>query len=62
VLPPDKLMARAFALAEEIAKKPTSLVRATRMVLTEHLKRQMQELLGFGLYAELLALTDRPDK
>ena len=61
VLAPDKLMPRAFELAGEIASKPASLVRATRAVLTEHLKRHMQELLGFGLYAEMLALMDRPD-
>ena len=61
MLPPDKLMPRAWELAEDIAKKPTSLVRATRAVLTEHIKRHMQELLGFGLYAEMLALMDRPD-
>lgn len=60
VLPPDKLMARAWELAEDIAKKPTSLVRATRAVLTEHIKRHMQDLLGFGLYVEMLALMDRP--
>lgn len=60
VLPPDRLMPRAWELAEEIAKKPTSLVRATRAVLTEHIKRHMQDLLGFGLYAEMLALMDRP--
>jgi enoyl-CoA hydratase/carnithine racemase len=60
VLPPDKLMPRAWELAQEIAKRPKSLVRATRAVLTEHLKRHMQDLLGFGLYAEMLALMDRP--
>ena len=60
VLPPDKLMPRAWALAEDIASKPASLVRATRAVLTEHIKRHMQDLLGFGLYAEMLALMDRP--
>ena len=60
VLPPDQLMARAWVLAEEIAKRPASLVRATRAVLTEHIKRHMQDLLGFGLYAEMLALMDRP--
>ena len=31
------------------------------MVLTEHLKRHMQDISGFGLYAEMLALMDRPD-
>ncbi len=60
VLPPEKLMPRAWELAQEIAKRPKSLVRATRAVLTEHLKRHMQDLLGFGLYAEMLALMDRP--
>jgi enoyl-CoA hydratase/carnithine racemase len=60
VLPPDKLMARAWELAEDIAKKPKSLVRMTRAVLTEQLKRHMQEYLGFGLYVEMLALMDRP--
>ena len=53
-------MARAWELAADIAKKPKSLVRATRAVLTEHLKRHMQDYLGFGLYAEMLALMDRP--
>jgi enoyl-CoA hydratase/carnithine racemase len=60
VLPPDKLMARAWQLAEEIAARPRSLLRLTRAVLTEHIKRHMQEYLGFGLYAEMLALMDRP--
>ena len=46
VLPPDKLMPRAWELAEDIARKPKSLVRATRTVLTEHLKRHMQDYLG----------------
>jgi enoyl-CoA hydratase/carnithine racemase len=61
VLPPDRLMARAWALAEEIAAKPKSLVRASRMVLTEHLRRHMQDYLGLGLYAEMFALMDRPE-
>ena len=60
VLPADRLMPRAWELADEIARKPASLVRATRAVLTEHIKRHMQDLLGFGLYAEMLALMDRP--
>jgi hypothetical protein len=29
--------------------------------LTEHLRRHMQDYLGLGLYAEMLALMDRPD-
>jgi len=33
-----------------------SLLRATRIVLTEKIKRETQEMLAFGLHAELLAL------
>jgi enoyl-CoA hydratase/carnithine racemase len=57
VLPSDKLMPRAWELAEQIAKRPAALVRLTRNVLTEELKRRGQDLLGFGLYAELLQLS-----
>jgi enoyl-CoA hydratase/carnithine racemase len=61
VLPKDKLMPRARALAEDMAKRPKSLLRLSRAVLTERLKRHMQDYLGFGLYVEMLALMDRPD-
>lgn len=57
VLPAGKLMARARQLAEQVAKRPPALVRLTRAVLTEELKRRGQDLLGFGLYAELLQLS-----
>jgi hypothetical protein len=30
-------------------------------VLTEKLKREAQDMLTFGLYAELLALQDKPN-
>jgi len=60
VLPRDKLMARAWALAEDMARRPKSLLRLSRAVLTEHIKRHMQDYLGFGLYVEMLALMDRP--
>jgi enoyl-CoA hydratase/carnithine racemase len=60
VLPRDKLMARAWELAEGMAKQPKSLLRLSRAVLTEQIKRHMQEYLGFGLYVEMLALMDRP--
>ena len=61
VLPRDKLMARAWELAEGMATRPKSLLRLSRAVLTEHIKRHMQDYLGFGLYVEMLALMDRPD-
>jgi enoyl-CoA hydratase/carnithine racemase len=60
VMPRDRLMTRAWELAEDMAKRPKSLLRLSRAVLTEHIKRHMQDYLGFGLYVEMLALMDRP--
>jgi enoyl-CoA hydratase/carnithine racemase len=61
VLPPDRLMARAFELAEGLAKRPTLLLRYTRLLLTEYLRRQMHDLLGYGLGMEMLALLEKPE-
>ena len=61
ILPPDRLMARAWELAEGLAKKPTLALRYTRLLLTEYLRRQMQDLLGYGLGMELLALLEKPE-
>jgi enoyl-CoA hydratase/carnithine racemase len=61
VLPPQELMARAWELAKSIAKQPRSLVRQSRAVLTEQIKVYAQQYLTFGLYAEMLALVDRPE-
>ena len=61
VLPPDKLMARAWELAEDLARRPLLLLRYTRLLLTEYLRRQMQDLLGYGLGMEMLALIEKPE-
>jgi len=61
VLPKEKVLPRAWELARELAAKPEVLVRHTRAVLTEPIKRRLQEELGYGLYNECLALMDRPD-
>jgi enoyl-CoA hydratase/carnithine racemase len=61
VLPKEKVLPRARELARDIAARPEVLVRHTRALLTEPIKRRMQEELGFGLYNECLALMDRPD-
>ncbi len=61
VLPAEQVLPRAWEIATEMARKPKSLLRATRIVLTEKLKREVQDMLSFGLHAELLALQDRPD-
>src|ERR1051325_1396077 len=61
VLPPDRVLARAWELAEGLVKKPTLLLRYTRLLLTEYLRRQMHDLLGYGLGMEMLALLEKPE-
>ena len=58
VLPKGQLMARARVLADEFAKKPPLALRYTRVALTQHLKRAMQDLLGYGLVIEGLGVID----
>ena len=59
--PPDKLLARAWELADGLTKKPTLVLRYTRLLLTEYLRRQMHDLLGYGLGMEMLALMEKPE-
>jgi hypothetical protein len=41
--------------------KPTLLLRYTRLMFTEYLKKRMQDLLGYGLAMEGLALMEQID-
>ena len=61
ILPPDKVLARAWEHAEALATKPTLLLRYTRLMFTEYLKKRMQDLLGYGLAMEGLALMEQID-
>ncbi len=57
VLPQEDLLPRAWELAREIMRQPEMNRRYTRLLLTEQLRRQLQELLLYGLALEGLAIT-----
>jgi enoyl-CoA hydratase/carnithine racemase len=59
VVAPAQLMDRAREVARDLAAKPYLTRRYAREVLTQRLKRVMQEGLGFGLALEALAATDQ---
>ena len=58
VLPREQLLPRAWELAEQFAQKPLLTLRYSRVALTLHLKRLMQDMLGYGLALEGLAAID----
>jgi len=58
VLPRQELLPRAWALAEQLAQRPPLVLRYSRVLLTQHLKRLMHDLLGYGLALEGLGAAD----
>ena len=58
VLPRDRLLPRAWELAEQLAEKSDLTLRYSRVAMTLLLKRQMQDMLGYGLAIEGLAAVD----
>jgi enoyl-CoA hydratase/carnithine racemase len=56
VLPRQDLLPRAWALAEQLAQRPALVLRYSRVMLTQHLKRLMHDLLGYGLALEGLGV------
>lgn len=57
VLPTGQLLPRAWELARKIMEQPELNRRYARILLTEHLRRQIAELLPYGLALEGLAIT-----
>jgi enoyl-CoA hydratase/carnithine racemase len=56
VLPRQELLPRAWALAQQLAQRPPLVLRYSRVLLTQHLKRLMHDLLGYGLALEGLGV------
>jgi enoyl-CoA hydratase/carnithine racemase len=56
VLPRQALLPRAWALAEQLAQRPPLVLRYSRVLLTQHLKGLMHDLLGYGLALEGLGV------
>ena len=57
VLPKKKLLPRAWRLARQILEQPELNRRYARVLLTEKLRREISELLPYGLALEGLAIT-----
>jgi enoyl-CoA hydratase/carnithine racemase len=61
VLPQSALLARAREFAEKIMEQPELNRRYSRILLTEDLRRRMNENLPFGLALEGLCITRAPE-
>lgn len=58
ILPKDALLPRAWELARKLLEQPELNRRYARILLTEHLRRQINDLLPYGLALEGLAVVN----
>jgi enoyl-CoA hydratase/carnithine racemase len=56
--PRERLLARGRELARELAAQNPLVLRYTRLLFTQRLKKEMHEMLGYGLALETLAALD----
>ena len=56
VLPREELLQRARELAEQLARRPSVVLRYTRILLTDQTRRLAREMLGYGLALEGLGV------
>lgn len=52
VWPADKVLGRAWEIARTLIQKPDRVLRYTRVLLTQRLKKQLLDELGYGLALE----------
>ena len=58
VLPRDRLVPRAWELAEDLAQRPPLTLRYSRLLFTQEIKARMHNLLGYGMALEGLGFVD----
>ncbi|MEC9289275.1 MAG: enoyl-CoA hydratase-related protein, partial [Chloroflexota bacterium] len=58
VMPQSELLPRAWELAEQMAKNSDIVLRYTRVAMNLVIKRQIRDLLGYGLALEGLGSAD----
>jgi|TARA_B100000315_G_scaffold255568_1_gene299229 enoyl-CoA hydratase/carnithine racemase len=58
VLPREELLPRAWALAEQVARQTDLVLHYTRVLMTQNIKRQMHDILGYGLALEGMGSAD----
>ena len=60
-MPRERLLPRAWELAEQLVRQPAVVTRFSRVAVTQLLKQQMLDLLGYGLVLEGLGVVDDED-